>query len=218
VADDRLEELVAQMGGTRNSAKPTVAAVRRQSDPALRQQSVRFSDAIPEDALDREMRQTTVHLQRSPARRRGSWKVSDEQIEELVHKTMEANSAESGTGRTLAHAGKMMSSAKSDPSLKYSPLTMSETHMLKFSACQQSPPCRKGLRKIVASTQPQWDCTSPPKLFAHVGSGLDGKGNKTIKPEVVPFEANPIYMSDARDARFSRVRQAVTGHSQYMRR
>lgn len=66
-------------------------------------------------------------------------------------------------------------------------------------------------------TLPKWISHSNPNLFAGVGIGLDGKGNKTVKPEKIAFESRSIYLPDVCDNRLSRVRVAVSGHCAYMR-
>merc|ERR1712029_996790 len=70
--------------------------------------------------------------------------------------------------------------------------------------------------KADPQNQPRWISQSNPNLFAHVGVGLDGKGNKTVKPDRVAFESKSIYLPDMMDERLSRVRCAVSGHCAYM--
>jgi len=69
------------------------------------------------------------------------------------------------------------------------------------------------------SSRPQWaKSASMPSLFAGVGVGLDGKGNKVLKPGVCQYEETPIFLSDKNDKCFERVRVAVCGHPYYMQR
>jgi len=69
------------------------------------------------------------------------------------------------------------------------------------------------------ASRPQWaKSASMPSLFAGVGVGLDGKGNKVLKPGVCQYEETPIFLSDKNDKCFERVRVAVCGHPYYMQR
>jgi len=77
----------------------------------------------------------------------------------------------------------------------------------------QSVVGRKGSSKNYLNPS-KWDkCLSMPTLFANVGSGLDGRGNKVIKG--AKFAHTPIFLQDAQDHNFERVRVAVCGHRYY---
>jgi len=70
----------------------------------------------------------------------------------------------------------------------------------------------------VLAMRPAWNLPhSAPNIFAGVGVGLDGKGNKLIS-ESAKFEETPIYLGDARNSSLERVRVAVCGHPYYMAR
>jgi hypothetical protein len=201
-----------------------------------------------EDSLDQALREHVSpvkdkqkeHEQPSQEQRKQipkAWRVPDERILDMV--TAAANTLVrqgenvAPIGRVLALYGKNVIGSDGDYSQTSGTQSSSCLQDCMGKSCQSGPEevgasnkllrssSRRalGVRKSDSCTRPAWDASlSNPRIFAGVGIGLDGKGNKTIKPLPSKFEANPIYLSDFRDSSLSRVREAVCGNAFYLKR
>mmetsp|Transcript_87993 Transcript_87993/g.247262 ORF Transcript_87993/g.247262 Transcript_87993/m.247262 type:complete len:280 (+) Transcript_87993:108-947(+) len=212
---------------------------------ATKLRTVRFSGLetdLEGDALDRAMRQSVSNgamaLQRKNGKR--TWQVSDDRISEFVQQIAaraeaneECGTAPTGAGR-LAPAGRLVMGATGgrpgaghfvppDTAQRIRDIPICTRKGLlsgrhPSNATSAGSLRRGGRSRDDSSSRPTWNSNSTPNLFAPVGIGLDGKGNKVIKPGVEPFANTSIYLADVQDVRLSRVREAVSGHASYMRR
>jgi len=210
-------------------------AVRESYDASYQQ------DARSDNDDDETLRQDG---RREPDKsKRGAWKVgADAQLLEFVKNAKkvlafpdaeeeEEDDTDLETGKVrFAKGGYPTASSSSIP--KCSHLLSSELKRLEKPGLQDlryaRGPGKPGLKpqsrtrqssiKDLAS-RPQWaKSSSMPSLFAGVGVGLDGKGNKVLKPGVCQYEETPIFLADKNDKCFERVRVAVCGHPYYMQR
>lgn len=241
VGDEKIEEMVRRL-------KPSVTAKSAQAKPKARtfrdhsspedacKRSVSFDEPPLGDALDEALRQSAcegLKAQQGVARKRGAWKVSDEQFAEFLQNASQAYAsssqpdADEGIGRrSFSHAGRTALGRTGDcvlggpgsasagalkgPSRR--PVPRPSDPVVAGDAQRRSKDSKSRL-----AMRPQWVSHSAPNIFAGVGVGLDGKGNKIIKSANPKFEENPIYLGDLRDRSLSRVRVAVCGHPAYMR-
>lgn len=195
--------------------------------------------ALDEDSLDQALRQDNEVSRRGvPAIKKGAWKVSDQVMLEFLKKKAGVNEVEEeeeGEDEQVEAKG-----VKSAPALIMKSVLSNNGGCLRDTRCDYGalhqgvpdslPKChyrhmqqgqsvahgvagRKGSSKTYLNPC-KWDkCLSMPTLFANVGSGLDGRGNKVIKG--AKFANTPIFLQDAQDHHFERVRVAVCGHRYY---
>eukprot|EP00928_Gymnodinium_smaydae_P041482 TRINITY_DN28070_c0_g1_i1.p1 TRINITY_DN28070_c0_g1~~TRINITY_DN28070_c0_g1_i1.p1 ORF type:complete len:315 (-),score=55.61 TRINITY_DN28070_c0_g1_i1:221-1123(-) len=246
VPDDQIEILVRSMGGPRSPA-PTRGALRGPvAHLGVSKRSVQFfgSGAHAEDE-DPDSQRARISLRASGAaasedacsaredlQARRDWRVSDEQLKEFVEATAAKLATEEAQGSQHRFAAEEALSRASGTGF---PATAGRTGRSGFASMgrlvmgsascvasnrNERASCRQRSSKcgLVSSERPAWNSSSTPNLFAHVGVGLDGKGNKTIKPDVVPFAESSIYLADVRNPSLERVRVAVCGHAAYMSR
>lgn len=169
------------------------------------------------------------------------WKVPDERIIEFIQEKAKATATqgvvmEASVGGHLAPVGRMLLTgnlrrcsqcARLDCPDCGSPTAASNSRASSATRGERqdgrSMAKRKGGQPRSQSQteldkRPPWDKNINARYFAHVGSGLDGKGNKVIKYMGARFESNPIYLPDARNNELARVRESVAGHVCYMNR
>lgn len=208
VPDEQIEELVQKLSSSADAVPAHASATRTPnlSSASTVGRSVRFENSTMEDALDREMMQTALDTGTGPApTEKGWWKVADEQLQEFVQKVAKASAEQSvdvGKKELLGPAGKMM---------------MESDRRHKSHSMQQINHGKNSRAKQNLSARPKWDSHPASNLFAPVGAGLDGKGNKTIHPDGRPFANNSIFLADFWDPKLASVRRAVCGHPSYMR-
>lgn len=227
-----------------HGTKPGASAARGVYGSSLQQPgrfstdyNVHFDAAAPqEDSLDQALRQDNEASRRGvPAMRKGTWKVSDQAMLEFLKKRAGLNEVEEeeeeeddhveAKGVKSAHASIMKSvlgnnggclrNTRCDYGALHQgvPDSSQKSHDRQLQQGQSGVVGRKGSSKTYLNPC-KWDkCLSMPTLFANVGSGLDGRGNKVIKG--AKFANTPIFLQDAQDHHFERVRVAVCGHRYY---
>lgn len=203
--------------------------------------TVPFDAAAPEeDSLDQALRQDNEASRRSvSSMKNGAWKVSDQAMLEFLKKRAGLNEIEeeeedeegdekveakgAKSAQTLMKSvlgnneGCLRSTLRDEGALQQGAAVYSqkghERQVQKGQKSAHGVVGRKGSSKTYLNPC-KWDkCLSMPTLFANVGSGLDGKGNKVIKG--AKFANTPIFLQDAQDHHFERVRVAVCGHRYY---
>lgn len=227
-------------------SRPSALRHRSTSETPAWQRSVRFDgdgDSPQRDSLDQALRD--YDERHEPERKRGSWRVSDDTLVEFIKSAKKALAKEvedvatdsrslersASVGRTkLGNAGgyvmsPVLSKQHSSPariSGSSQPLKRQERQPLEVHRAPHSIAKAGGVRyrsgssRNALSNRPPWEQTkSLPNLFAGVGVGLDGRGSKVVS-ESRKFEETPIFLDDARNAAFERVRVAVCGHPYYM--
>jgi len=237
VPDGSIEDMIYRlnapeeaMTNANQGRKPLSSALHRSRSACTPfNRSVQFSTGgleqdspDKEDSRDQALQQnqaSSQSVQESPKKKKGAWKVPDEQLLEWVQKTqaasaldnfVEEGSDERGSSTLL---GKTML-GKLGGSVSTSCLGYNGTGKCNIMGYSRSS--RHACKDL--SSRPDWSKDySNPKLFAKVGSGLDGKGNKWIS-EFQNFAHNPIYLSDRYSSSFENVRIAVCGHPAYMAR
>merc|ERR1711971_49922 len=163
-----------------------------------------------------------------PAKRRGSWKVSDEVLQDFIRNAKKALSSSSDyLGTDMPNSGRCVpinrtvlgntggsvltaqhgasSSARSisgcsQPSAG-SPKKQPQQgqRAVQGVAKPGSIRYRNSVSKSTSLERPPWDkCQSMPNLFAHVGVGLGGKGSRVVS-ETGQFAEAPIFLSDKTD-------------------
>jgi len=234
VPDGSIEEMIRRLNdpeenmtnGTRGK-KPLSSALRRsQSVGTPFNRSVQFGKGMAEeeDAPANVVDQSAEEL---PEKKKGAWRVPDEQLLEWVQKTQTAlalnslvEEASTGRGRSPLLDKTMLrklGGSASTSSLEYNrPPPLGQRDANKCNIMGYSRSNRHACKDL--TSRPEWSKDySNPKLFAKVGSGLDGKGHNLISPTAI-FAHNPIFLSDRYCTEFENVRIAVCGHPAYMRR
>jgi len=203
--------------------------------------NVRFDAAAPEeDSLDQALRQNNeASRQGVSSMTKGAWKVSDQAMLEFLKKRAGLNEVDEEEEEE-ADEKVEAKGVKSAQTLIMKSVLGNNEGCLRSTLCDQGAPHqgaadasqkshdrqvqkgqkiahgvvgRKGSSKTYLNPC-KWDkCLSMPTLFANVGSGLDGRGNKVIKG--AKFANTPIFLQDAQDHHFERVRVAVCGHRYY---
>lgn len=205
VPDDAIEELVKSITSPYVD-HPSSASRSSRRGVEAQNRVPRFTD--DGDSLDRMLREeahrSVADLPKPARRERGAWKVPDEQIEDYLQQVAAYNALEDGTQRGIAGVGNLTSQ---------NPVSCPSVKTCHFDSRRNGNMCRS--QEELAS-RPPWNTNSISNLFAPVGCGLDGKGNKVMKPGVTAFSKTPIYLSDGMDPSLSRVRVAVVGHPRYM--
>jgi len=238
------ESLPSLQGSRRTSALRDRYASKSNASGDSWRRSVHFSDASRrEDSLDQVIRQSADDSMRESLdgptkksiQKKGAWKVSDEALLEFIRNAKkalasddeaEADSTASTRGYPLVNRsvlGNIGSRVLSDQTasassyLRVAPKRQQRQGMYHGHSARSNHSRNSSAKSNLASRPPWTKCHSAPNLFARVGDGLDGKGNRLVS-EFGRYEETPIYLSDARDKAFERVRVAVTGHPYYMPR
>jgi len=222
----------ALRNGSISGGTPFQQSVRFNSSPLEEPEERRGPPEEPEDALDQVLRQQggAYGNYREPVqKKRGAWKVPDDALLQFIDKAKQVLDKEAQhqdspmpISRTMLRdsGGSMIGSHH--PSASGS--VRSGATLRRYDSSPQlgrrsvSKPGSVRSRISDLSERPVWaKCHSLPNIFAPVGSGLDGKGNKLISGSN-KFRETPIFLSDATDKCLENVRVAVCGHPHYMQR
>jgi len=232
VPDVEILDLVQRVGSGSGEQPPQSSALRDSGRPGSESATVRltvsFSDFAPEeqtgekeqeDVLDRALRlQSAYHAKPAEPKCKGWWRVSDDKLNEFVQATGYINTGSNVGAASMFNSivlGPAARSLISPPRNKNACITSDENTSQLSSTSRRSS---KGSVNSKLVSRPEWvnRVSSMPNLFAKVGVGLDGKGNKLMKEKIEDFHNTPIYLPDLHDPCLRRVRHAVCGHEAYL--